>query len=181
MSNNYDETELSTKLGSLTVSGKAHPYSVWFILALRVMIGYAFLHSGFTKIIEGGFSAAGYLNNVAATNGNPLASMFAWMGSTQWFLEIINIAVPYGKLLIGIAVLIGLATRLAAFGGAMMMLLFYFGNWEISHGLINGDFAYMLIFLSVAAFGAGRIIGLDSLVEKHELIQKYPRLKYLLG
>jgi len=49
-----------------------------------------------------------------------------------------------------------------------MMLMFYLGNWDISHGYINGgDFAYMLVFLSVAAFGAGRILGLDAYVEQY--------------
>lgn len=41
-------------------------------------------------------------------------------------------------------------------------------------------------FVSVAAFGAGRILGLDHYVEQHEvddqsLIEKYPLLRYLLG
>jgi thiosulfate dehydrogenase [quinone] large subunit len=75
---------------------------------------------------------------------------------------------------------------LAAFFGALMMLLFYFGNWNLAHGSINSDFMYMLVFLSVAAFGAGRILGLDDYVEQYEidgqpLIEKYPRLEYLLG
>jgi thiosulfate dehydrogenase [quinone] large subunit len=60
-------------------------------------------------------------------------------------------------------------------------LTFYFSNWDIAHGYINGDFAYMLVFLAVAAFGAGRILGLDALVERNELVQKYPVLKYFLG
>jgi thiosulfate dehydrogenase [quinone] large subunit len=77
-------------------------------------------------------------------------------------------------------------TRLAAFFGAFMMLMFYFGNWSIEHGVINGDFAYMLVFLAVAAFGAGRILGLDTYIEQYEvggqpLIEKYPMLDYVLG
>ena len=67
-----------------------------------------------------------------------------------------------------------------------MMLLFYFGNWDVAHGVINGDFAYMLVFLAVAAFGAGRILGLDALVERYEvngkpLVERYPKLRYILG
>ena len=175
-----------SKLGGLTVRGKAHSLSAWFVLALRLMMGYAFAYSGITKIMEGGFSAGGYLTHSAATNGNPLADVFAWMGSTPWFVDFVNIAVPWGELLIGIGLLVGALVRLAAFFGALMMLLFYFGNWEITHGLVNGDFAYMLVFLAVAAFGAGRILGLDQLIEQYEidgqpLIEKYPKLDYILG
>jgi thiosulfate dehydrogenase [quinone] large subunit len=46
-----------------------------------------------------------------------------------------------------------------------MMLTFYFENWSVEHGIINGDFAYVLVFLAVAAFGAGRILGLDTFIE----------------
>nr|WP_254662993.1 DoxX family protein [Haladaptatus sp. W1] len=111
------------------------------------------------------FSAGGYLANVAATNGNPIAGLFAWMGSTPWFVEVANVAVPWGELFIGLGLLVGAFVRLAAFFGALMMLMFYFGNWDIAHGVINGDFAYMLVFLAVAAFGAGRILGLDTYIE----------------
>ena len=44
----------------------------------------------------------------------------------------------------------------------------------------------MLVFLSVAAFGAGRILGLDAVIEQYDLggqtlVEKYPRLRYVLG
>lgn len=145
------------------------------------MMGYAFLHSGLMKVIEGGFSAQGYLANSAAANGNPIEPMFAWMANTPLFLDFVNIAVPYGEVLIGVALIFGIATRFAAFWGAFMMLLFYFGNWSVGHGYVNGDFAYMLVFLSVAAFGAGRIFGLDKHIEKHEIVQNNPWLRYFLG
>ncbi len=174
-------------VGGYTVAGRAHSLSAWFVLSLRLMMGWAFAYSGFTKIVAAEpFSAGGYLANVAATNGNPLAGAFAWMGSTPWFVEFANVAVPWGELFIGLGLLVGAFVRLAAFFGALMMLTFYFGNWDITHGVINGDFAYMLVFLAVAAFGAGRILGLDRYIESYEvdgraLVEKYPALEYVLG
>jgi thiosulfate dehydrogenase [quinone] large subunit len=178
--------EFESKIGGLTVHGKAHSLSAWFVLALRLMMGYAFLHAGLSKVLEGGFAAQGYLVHAAGTNGNPLEGMFVWMGTTEWFVAFANVAVPWGEVLIGLGLLVGALVRLAALFGALMMLMFYFGNWSIEHGLINGDFAYMLVFLAVAAFGAGRIIGLDSLIERYEvggaaLVERYPRLRYVLG
>jgi len=170
-----------------TVTGRAHSLSAWFVLSLRLMMGWAFAYSGFTKIVAAEpFDAGGYLEFSAATNGNPLAGLFAWMGSTPWFVEFANVAVPWGELLIGLGLLVGAVVRLAAFFGALMMLMFYFGNWDIAHGVINGDFAYMLVFLAVAAFGAGRILGLDAYIENYEvggepLVEKYPALDYILG
>ena len=179
--------QLESKVGGLTIGGRVHSLSAWFVLALRLMMGYAFAYSGFTKIVAAEpFSAGGYLANVAATNGNPLAGMFAWMGSTPWFVEFANVAVPWGELFIGLGLLVGAFVRLAAFFGALMMVMFYFGNWDIAHGVINGDFAYMLVFLAVAAFAAGRILGLDKYIEQYEvggqpLVERYPALEYILG
>lgn len=178
--------EFESTVGGVTVRGKAHSLSAWFVLALRLMMGYAFLYSGWTKLTAAEpFSANGYLTN-AVPAASPLAGTFAWMGSTPWVAEFLSVAVPWGELLIGLALLVGLLTRLAAFWGAFMMLMFYFSNWDVGHGLINGDFAYMLVFLAVAAFGAGRILGLDALVEDYDLggeslVERYPALRYVLG
>ncbi|MFD1687323.1 DoxX family protein [Halobellus litoreus] len=180
------EVRLTSTIAGFTADGKLHSLSVWFILALRLMIGVAFFQSGIDKVLSGSFSAAGYLQNAPPANGSPVAGLFVAMGETPWFVDFVNIAVPWGEVLIGLGVIFGALTRLAAFWGAFMMLLFYLGNWEISHGYINGDFAYMLVFLSVAAFGAGRILGLDAYIEQYEvggepLIQRYPWMRYLLG
>jgi len=150
------------------------------------MIGIAFFQSGVDKVLSGEFNAAGYLVNAPPANGSPVADLFVAMGQTQWFVEFVNVAVPWGEVLIGLGVTVGAFTRLAAFWGALVMLLFYLGNWDIAHGYINGDFAYMLVFLSVAAFGAGRILGLDSYIENYEvggepLVDRYPLTRYLLG
>jgi thiosulfate dehydrogenase [quinone] large subunit len=111
---------------------------------------------------------------------------FIWMSQTPWFVDFVNVAVPWGEVAIGLGIMVGLLTRLAAFFGALMMLLFYFGNWDMAHGPINSDFMYMLVFLSVAAFGAGRILGLDARIEQYEvdgepLVERYTWTRYILG
>jgi len=180
------EVTLRSTVAGFTAEGKLHTLSVWFILALRLMMGIAFFQSGFDKVLSGSFSAAGYLQNAPPANGSPVADLFVAMGNTGWFVDIVNVAVPFGEVLIGLGLLVGGFTRLAAFFGAFMMLLFYLGNWEIAHGYINGDFAYMLVFLSVAAFGAGRVLGLDQYIEAYEvggqpLAERYPWMRYVLG
>jgi thiosulfate dehydrogenase [quinone] large subunit len=176
-----------TRIAGVTVTGRAHSLSAWFVLALRLMMGYAFLHAGVSKLIAAEpFSAAGYLVGAAGNSGSPLAGMYVWMGTTPWFVDIVNVAVPYGQVAIGLGLLVGGFTRLAAFFGAFMMLLFYFGNWSVEHGFVNGDFAYMVVFLTVAALGAGRILGLDQIIENLEvggtpLTERYPALEYVLG
>nr|WP_049972774.1 DoxX family protein [Haladaptatus cibarius] len=177
--------EFRSTIAGVTIEGRAHSLSAWFVLALRLVIGFAFFYTGIEKIL-GGFDAQNYLVNVAATNGNPLAGLFLSMGQTSWFVDFVNVAVPWGEVAIGLGLIVGLLTRLVAFFGAFLMLMFYFGNWNLEHGFINADFMYLLVFLSVAAFGAGRILGLDAIVEQYKidgraLLDRYPQLEYVLG
>jgi len=180
------EVTLQSTVAGISAEGKLHTLSVWFILALRLMMGLAFLQAGLGKLLGEPFSAAGYLANAPAGNGSPLAGLFIAMSETGWFMAFVDVAVPWGQLFIGLGLLVGFLTRLAAFWGAFMMLLFYFGNWDVAHGYVNGDLAYMLVFLSVAAFGAGRILGFDAVVEGYQvggrpLVERYPWTRYLLG
>lgn len=173
-------------IGGFTVRGKAHSLSAWFVLSLRLMMGFAFLYAGLDKLLAGGFSAHGYLANAVPANGGPFVDQFLWMAGNSTMMAVVDVAVPFGQVAIGLGLLVGAFVRLAAFFGALMMAMFYVANWDIAHGFINGDFAYMLVFLAVAAFGAGRILGLDTYIENYEvggepLIEKYPVLGYVLG
>jgi len=83
---------------------------------------------------------------------------------------------------LGLGLLVGAFVRLAAFFGALMMLMLYFGNWDMAYGFISGDFAYMVVCPPVAAFGTGRILGLDQYeVGGEALVGRYPALEYILG
>jgi thiosulfate dehydrogenase [quinone] large subunit len=174
-----------SSIAGVTVRGRAHSLSAWFVLALRLMMGLAFTHSGVEKLLTG-FDATGYLRFETVSNGSPAADAFVAMAANGPFVAFVNVAVPWGELAIGLALVFGVLTRLAAFWGAVTMLLFYLGNWDVAHGFVNADLAYLLVFLAVAAFGAGRIVGLDALVERAEiggrpLLERYPRVTYLLG
>lgn len=113
------EVTLKSTIGGFTASGQLHTLSVWFILALRLMMGLAFLQAGLDKLLGGEFSAAGYLANVPAANGSPLADLFISMSQTGWFMGFVNVAVPWGQLFIGLGLLFGALTRLAAFWGRL--------------------------------------------------------------
>lgn len=53
------EVQIESVLGGFTATAKLHTLSVWFILALRLMMGLAFFQSGLDKVLSGGFSAGG--------------------------------------------------------------------------------------------------------------------------
>jgi thiosulfate dehydrogenase [quinone] large subunit len=69
----------------------------------------------------------------------------------------------------------------------MQMTLFYLGGWSgEALALFDSTLVYAMVFLTVAAFGAGRVLGLDAYVENVEvggqaLVEKFPKLRYVLG
>ena len=149
---------------------------------LRLITGYWFLNAGTSKFafISGEpFSAAGWLAN--GTAASPIHGFFVFAAETPWLLEFTNVAIPVGQTLIGLGLIIGAFTRLAAFWGAFLMVFFYLGNADWAHGYVNGDLFGLLMFVIVGTLAAGRILGVDRMLEETALVEKYPALKYLLG
>ena len=88
--------------------------------------------------------------------------------------------VPVGETLIGLGLLVGALVRLAAFFGGILMTFFYLGNAAWSHGFVNSDLMGLLLFVTIGVLGAGRVLGLDALLERTDLGDTRAA-KYLLG
>ncbi|MFC7324102.1 DoxX family protein [Halorubrum rutilum] len=177
--------EFGGEFGGITLLGKAHSLSALFIVALRAVIGGMILFAGLGKVSEWPFDAAGYLANVDPAS--PVSGLYALMASSPALMEVVNVVVPITQLLIGAALIAGAFVRLAALGGAMQMALFYLGGWSGDVlALFDSTLVYAVVFLTVAAFGAGRVLGLDAYIETVEvggeaLVEKFPTLRYVLG
>jgi len=151
----------------------------YWLASLRLLVGWWFLHAGLSKLLADGLNYTYgpiYLQGMTDT---ALGGIPVWMGNNLAWL--IKPGVPLFETLIGLAIMVGLLTRLAAFGGVFFMTLFWVGNAGFGHGLVNGDLMGLLLFLTVGILGAGRYFGLDALVEKTGFVENHPRLRYLLG
>jgi thiosulfate dehydrogenase [quinone] large subunit len=154
----------------------------YLTVLLRLVTGYWFLHAGVTKyaFVSGeAFDAAGWLAN--GTAGSPIHGFFVFVAETPWLLTFTNLAIPTGEALIGIALIVGAFTRLAAFWGAFLMVFFYLGNAEWAHGYVNGDLFGLLMFVIVGTLAAGRILGVDAMLERTAFVRQHPVMNYLLG
>jgi thiosulfate dehydrogenase [quinone] large subunit len=146
---------------------------------LRVITGWWFFHAGVTKLIEDGLaftSGPAYLQGMTGTALGPIP---VWMGNNlAWLVEP---GVPLFETLIGLALIAGALTRLAAFGGTIFMTLFWVGNAGFGHGLVNSDLMGLLLFVTMMVLATGRCYGLDAIIERTRLVREHPRLRYLLG
>ena len=92
------------------------------ITLLRMLIGWHFLYEGLYKLVQaGGWSAEGYLR----TSQWFAAPVFHTIAATPWLLKTVDLMNMWGLTLIGLALILGLLVRPAAFFG-FVLLVFYF-------------------------------------------------------
>ncbi len=151
----------------------ANPYSafqLFSLVALRMLIGWHFLYEGIAKFINPYWTSAGYLQ---ASQG-PFADWFVSLAADPGRLAIVDGLNRWGLVLIGAALLIGFATRLAAFLGAVMLLFYYLANppflgldntipTEGSYLFVNKVLIELAAMLVIIAFRTSHLIGLDRL------------------
>lgn len=167
------EIEIFGKEYSLDYSEHSIGYS---ILALRLVMGWTLFYAGIDKLLDPGWTAAGYLNSIAASN--PFTELWAAMAG----VPAVDMLVMWGLTLTGLGLIVGAFVRWNAFWGAVMMLFFWLSSFPLQHNLLIDDhIVYAALLFGLGSFGAGRIFGIDSWLEQTRLVQQQPWLRYLLG
>jgi len=134
---------------------------LWPITLLRVYTGVFFLTYGWGKIRNPEFE-----NGLAGFVTGNLDKAF---GFFRPFLEsvvlpnkgLFAIMVGWGELLIGITLIVGLATRWASVAGALMVAAFWFTKGQGFLAAQNHDSIWLMIFVVLATVHAGRAYSLD--------------------
>lgn len=80
---------------------------------------------------------------------------------------------------IGIALLFGILTRLAAIAGIVWMLIFYTASaiWPENNPFLDDHIVYAVILAGIAYVGAGRWLGLGGKWRRSRLVRKVPILE----
>ncbi|MMZ45846.1 hypothetical protein D1872_74530 [compost metagenome] len=131
--------------------------AMWLLTVVRVYLGYEWMTHGLEKL-TGGFDAGGFISGAIAKTGGDHPAVQGWWGS---FLEafalpnvgLFNVLIPLGEFLVGVGLLLGTLTTLAALMAMVMNFSFLFS------GTVSTNAIYLLfeIFLVVAGANAGRI------------------------
>ena len=149
------------------------------LITLRTLIGWHFLYEAYYKLALPGWSrlgvpiaawtSAGYLK--AATG--PLGKLFQKLLDAGWGGRI-DTAVKWSLLLIGLSLLLGLFTRVGAYGALILLLIFYLVSVPLSGTQVPGsEGAYLLVNKTLIeaaavcvllAFHTERLAGLDLLL-----------------
>ncbi len=148
-------------MSSLNEFTKKKTARLWPITLLRVYTGVFFLTYGFGKITNPNFADG--------LSGFVTGNLEKSYGFMRPFLEsvvlpnsgIFAFLVSWGEVLLGVALVLGLATRYAAIAGAFMVAMFWFTKGQGFMDAQNHDVIWFMILIVLAAIHAGRAHSLD--------------------
>jgi thiosulfate dehydrogenase [quinone] large subunit len=143
------------------------------IVVLRVLIGWHFLYEGLSKLMSPTWSAAGYLTQARG----PLSGFFRWMAADPSVLANVNLMNKWGLTAIGLGLILGCFTRLAAASGIVVILLFYLCNppfvgyfysipTEGSYLVVNKNLVEAAALAVILVTPSGQAAGLDAIIHR---------------
>lgn len=164
-----------------------------FALA-RISIGLIFLWAFFDKLIGLGFSTcrdaktdvvttmcdASWLQGGSPTTGflkfgtkGPLASFYQELAGQGW----VDMLFMAGLLLIGTALVFGIAMKLAAITGSLLLLMM----WSAAllpehHPFIDDHIVYIFVIMGLAKAGSNQKWSARNWWSKQQIVKKYPIL-----
>ncbi len=160
---------------NLSKSSNLSSALIVFLVLLRMAIGWHFLYEGLAKLATPGWSAEGYLLNSTWI----LGGIFHWMATTPSILAIVNFLNVWGLILIGLGLMLGLFTRVAAIAGTALLLMYYFAYPPFIHTFqpTGGQAIFMIVNLNLIEAFALLALASTNLSRKYGLDYFIPRLK----
>jgi thiosulfate dehydrogenase [quinone] large subunit len=144
------------------------------LVILRFLIGWHILYEGFSKLLIPNWSSLSFLQE----------SKWIMSGFANWIIDNANVlnAVDFlntwGLIAIGLALILGLFTRLASICGAVLLVIYYLNNppligleytlpSEGSYLIVSKTLIEAAALVVMAVFPTGMFFGLDMLIKKH--------------
>jgi thiosulfate dehydrogenase [quinone] large subunit len=154
---------------------------VWAVV--RISLGLVFAWAFVDKLFGLGFatpSERAWVNGGSPTTGflsgveGPFADLYNGMAGSavaDWLFMT-------GLLGIGVALLAGVAMRIAAGAGALMLVLMWTAALPmVNHPFLDDHLVYALVLVGLAVAGAGRTWGLGRTWERLSIMRRFPVLR----
>lgn len=152
---------------------------LWAFLDKLFGLGFATCRDAAANTVEAGCSSA-WINGGSPTEGflthgtsGPFAGMFQSMAGAVW-ADWLFMA---GLLGLGVALMAGVAVRLAAALGSLLLLLMWLAAlWPANNPAVDEHIVYIFVLAAVAAFDKHQKLGLGAWWQKQAIAQ---RLRWL--
>lgn len=144
---------------------------------LRMLFGWFMTFAGLEKVLDPSWTAKGFL-----LGAKTFPAFYAWFAEPMntWWVDPLN---AWGITLIGVALLLGVAVRPAAWAGAVLMILYYFPqNFfpNVSHGyIVEEHIIYTTTLILIAVFPQAQQFGLGNMLRR-TFLGRIPVIKSLI-
>jgi thiosulfate dehydrogenase [quinone] large subunit len=167
---------------------------VWGLL--RIAMGFTFLWAFLDKAFALGFSTGrnvdtgaidffgkdAWIHGGSPTDGvllyalkGPFKGLYDGLAGQTWVEWLYMLSM----LAIGLALIFGIGTRLAALGGIAWMAVFYTATaiWPEHNPFLDEHIVNAIVLAGIAYVGAGRYLGLGRFWERMSIVRRFPVLK----
>lgn len=145
----------------------------FWLVALRLLVGWHFLYEGLVKILNSNWTAYHYLMDSQGI----FAEWFYAMAENPTLMSIANFVNVYGLILIGLGLILGCFSRLASIGGIILLVFYclshppfigaeYMMPAEGSYLWVDKNLIEIGALMVLIYFPTSKIIGLDRFISK---------------
>jgi thiosulfate dehydrogenase [quinone] large subunit len=146
-------------------------FQLFWLVALRVLIGWHFLYEGLVKLANPNWSSVGYLLDSQGF----MRSFFVSLASDQNTLAVVDFLNIWGLIAIGLGLILGLFSRPALLTGIILLAFYYLSHppfaglkyalpLEGSYLVVNKILIEMVAMIVLFCFPTSKIIGIDRLL-----------------
>lgn len=155
----------------------------YLLALLRISIGFIFFWAFIDKVFGLGFATASdksWLQGLSPTAGflrfgteGPFSSVFRNLSGNM----LIDFLFMSGLLLVGTALILGIAIKIAGYSGSLMMVLIYLSLFPPQNNpVVDEHIIYILLLLLFTTTPAGNTWGLGRWWSSTKIVKRYPIL-----
>ncbi len=138
------------------------------LVLLRILIGWHMLYEGLAKLLMPNWTSASFLRESQWI----LSGFSNWIISNDGVLQVVDFMNTWGLIAIGLGLIVGLFTRLAAYAGAFLLLIYYMNNppmigleyslpSEGNYLIVSKTLIEAAALLFLGSLPTGNVFGLD--------------------
>jgi len=141
----------------------------WVLLPLRLFLGITMVYAGLLKFFDSSYLDPNSPNGVQqqmqmAAASSPIGFLVSF---TADHAALFGLTIAFGELAVGLGILLGLWTRMAAVGGFLLSLSFFLTvSWGTSPYFFGPDIVFMFAFTPLIVGGDGGVLSLQAAIKK---------------
>lgn len=147
---------------------------LFWLVVLRVVIGWYFLYEGLAKALTPGWTSYGYIMDSQGL----FSGLFKSIGQNTALMPLVDAVNIYGLIIIGIMLILGLFEKVGYIAAISLLALYYFSHPaslnavyilppEGSYLWINKNIVMLAATVVLMVFPSARKIGLDRIIFKN--------------